>query len=617
MEGADPVKHRKRGNVTDMAADTIMPPSEPSSPAWAPCDAGWGSPRRSFEWRRRGDAFLLAVGVIAVVFVLLMGVMTLVRQEVRFSSAFLDAEKAFQLAESGVEQALFHLKSRMRYDSRLVDALTGMEKTVIRFPASLCRETASIVGPGRGEVEIWAEFEPVEEVVPGKGVVGRLVLHSRGTCLSARGVKVSRQVRAVYRITGVNLGIVAPEHGLFVREREHLYYQVPGFTLDARDLAVYGGKVYIKNGMACELTEHIIDEEFRPMGELGFMDLGYDTFNLSTFFSGGVNFCHSEVIEYETRPVTRKYFDFQGFGALFGPGAAWRPVEELYIPGRTRRATGFYSNDEINLLTADEYRKLATVCINPSTTYNPSGSYEDRRLFRDVIFRGPLGLRNTMYRQVLPLYGWGRWQRVPAGIFVNPTKKDDISNPIVFDGITFVRGDVFIEGWYEGIGTLVVQGNVYLGGDLLALPPAVTGYHSLLNIVVLEDPAREPSGVPRHARRTGKLIYKPHHDMDWDKLHLHLLRDLTPVLDAALYAENGMEVDRTSIFSKFFNMEIEFNFATEVFDWRKLPNDLAIYGTDPASLLAEQAPGGRVNFLVPSVSTRLLSWCEEKPSSAP
>ena len=569
---------------------------------------------RASRSKRRGIALFIVMGVILVVFLLAFGMIGIVRNEVRLTANLMDGMVAFYLAEAGLEQAMFVLKRDLHQDDKFIDAMIYNQALDIKFSAAALDEVAAILPFGKGEVKLEARYEPDEDQDFGKARLGRLVIHSQGVYNTPQGFTAKKQIRAVVKVTGINLGIVAPEHGLFIRDPRPQLYEAPNFTLDARDFAVMGGNIFLNGGMRCELTTHIIRKEFRPMGELGLLDLGYDAFNLATWFSGGVNFTHSPVIEYSraSNPVTRKYFNFEGLGALLGPGAAWRAVEEPYMPGRTRRATRFHSDESINLMTAEQYKELATTKVDPYKHYNPDGDPRDNFLFKTIVFSDIVGARSTAYPNVLPLYGWGDWRRVPAVFYQNPTRKQDLSQAIAVDGITYVRGDVFLEGWYKGIGTLVVQGNVYLGGDVLGLPPPVTGYQSLLNIVCLEDPKREGVSGGKYNRNTGKVIYMPHHDRDWDKLHLHLMRELSPTLDIAIYAKNGMEVDRSSIFNKFFNMDIEFNFVSEIFDWQKLPNDMVIYGSDPQVILQREGVDPQKAFLQPVIGTEYLSWTEER-----
>ena len=559
---------------------------------------------------------VVVVGAILVVFLLAFGLMGVLRNEVRLTANMRDGLVAFYMAEAGLEQAQFVLKRDLSRNDEFMNAMLSSSEYEMTIPERDLAELGTLPVSGTGQVKVQVRYEPDESIDVPNGAVGRIIIRSQGVYETPQGLIAKRQVRGVFKITAVNLGIVAPEHGLFVRDSRAQVFQVPNFSLDVRDLAVMGGNVYLSGGMRAELTSNLIHKEFRPMGELGIMDLGYDAFNLAGWLSGGMNFTHSRVIEYDRaeRPVTRKYFNFQGLGAVFGPGAAWSAIEEEYIPANTRRASNFYSDETINLRTAEEYRELATTVINPAKSWNPDGDPLDNYLFRNVMFRDAIGARSTGYNQVLPLYGYGDWRNVPAPFYDNPSRRNDLSQAIAIDGITYVRGDVFLEGWYEGIGTLVVQGNVYVGGDVTGIPPTLSGYHSLLNLVVLEDPGRESSSSGEYIKNTGKVIYKPHHDNDWDKMHLHLLREMNPVLDLAVYAKNGIDVDRTSLFDDFFNMEIEFNYATEILDQQKLPNDLTIYGTDPQVILQREGADPNKAFMFPILGTEYLTWQIEAPT---
>ncbi|MBI2945555.1 MAG: hypothetical protein HYY25_15280 [Candidatus Wallbacteria bacterium] len=581
--------------------------------------------RRAGGWpiarRRVRSAFALAiiVGVLVIVLFIAFVIHSLSRAELRLTTGFVDHQMAFQLAEAGLEQALFALKSDLATNRGLLAAIEGETPTEIDFGRGVTHELESLVeSPSLGDVFLWARYDPEQGNAPNIGDyrVGRLTVRSQGVYTNAQGYQARRQVKMVTKVTGINLGIVAPDHGLFVRDPLPVEYRVPSLAFDVRDFSVMGGNAYLENGLHAELTEYLMNREFRPMKQVGFFDLGYDTFNFFSIFNGGVNLTHSRQVEYKANGITRKYYKFQGLRSIFSGRGAYRAVEEDYVPEVRARPQG-YDNRDINLFKPEEYRKVSNLVLNPQSNLEPDGDPDDNRYFVDVFFRGPGNSRNTIYRNVLPLYGWGDWRKVPARWSTNPTRRQDITNAIHLDGVTYVHGDVFLEGWYEGIGTLVVQGNVYVGGDVLGLPPAVTGYPSLANLVVLEDPAREPfGGADRFNKTTGRVIFKPHHDMDYDRRRLQFLRELTPNLDMAIYAQNGLDEDKTSILDQFVNMEIEFNLTGEMFDFQRLPHDLVIYGTDPKDILRGIAGHrGQTVFYNPQISSEILSWEEETPST--
>lgn len=584
-----------------------MTPRSPSTTAPAP--------------RRRGVALFVMIGTFVVLFLLAFGVASLSRQELRLTGAFVEGEVAFQVAEAGLEQAMYLLKNDLNSNRQLARAMVDVEGHEIRFDGPQMRDLGDLAPPG-GEVEakVWGRYEPVEEV-GATGRVGTLVLHSRGSYTSPQGRTAVRQVKVRYQIKGEDLSPVAPDHGLLIRDPRPIEYYADAFTLDMRDFSVWGGDIYLEGGWGIELTENVINREFRPMGELGLLDFGYG--GPLGIFQGGVNLTHSRVMEIG-RPqakLTRKYFDFQGFDDLFGPGPAWVGVEEKYMRQARNAGRDAYDDDRINLRIAADYERLATTVIKPRMGPHQDGDPRHNQFFRNVFFEGPLGLRGTTYPKVLPLYGYGDWRRLNRMPFSSTERGHDFSGAIRLDGVTYVRGDVFLEGYYEGVGTLVVQGNVFVGGHVEGVRPWVTGYHSFMNVVVLQDPAREGGTLgTRFQRNTGKIIYRPHHDMDWSSRGVPKGRVLNPFLDIGIFAQNGMEVDRASIFDKFFDMQVEFNFAADLWEFGRMPNDIRINGTDARDLFdidPEVRRFGVSPFFVPIIVPEVERWEEEAPEGLP
>lgn len=132
--------------------------------------------------------------------------------------------------------------------------------------------------------------------------------------------------------------------------------------------------------------------------------------------------------------------------------------------------------------------------------------------------------------------------------------------------------------------------------------------------MALEDPDREIFGRgDLYSRVSGRVIYKPHHDQDFDRQHLNVLRELNPYFDGAIYAKNGVDTDKTSFLDQLFNLEIEFNLATDLFDWQRLPNDVFISGTNSEDILfGRNADRSRKKGFNPSFSMEILSWQQEE-----
>jgi hypothetical protein len=64
-----------------------------------------------------------------------------------------------------------------------------------------------------------------------------------------------------------------------------------------------------------------------------------------------------------------------------------------------------------------------------------------------------------------------------------------------------------------------------------------------------------------------------------------------------------------------FNLEIEFNLVTELFDWQRIPNDVFIYGTDPKDVVfGRDSDRYRRRGFNPSFAIDIESWEEEAPT---
>jgi len=284
-----------------------------------------------------------------------------------------------------------------------------------------------------------------------------------------------------------------------------------------------------------------------------------------TGWNGGANFSEAESLEFTERPVTRCYNKWMGL--FHWPW--WEKSSDEYYNSVTKKVEE-YESKKINLYTADVYRRLANRVVDPKQT--PSQA----KYFRDINFTEAFGRNEQTYQNVVPLYGWGDWRNVPHSynrILGNPTRAQDTSKAVEINGLTYIKGDVFLEGWVKGKGLLVVEGNVYVGGDVLTLP-ADGGGQSAVGIIVLRDKDYD-TGVENPT--SGRIIYKPHHDSDWSRLGVtHLNRDLTPRLEGCFHAEGGLELDTDSKLKKLINMEIVGNFTTDYFDRRRMPNDVKI-----------------------------------------
>ena len=270
-----------------------------------------------------------------------------------------------------------------------------------------------------------------------------------------------------------------------------------------------------------------------------------------------------------------------------------------------------YESKNINLYPAEVYRRLANRLVDAEA--NPGqGKY-----FQDVNFREAYGKDEVTYENVVPLYGWGDWRKVPNKYnryLGNPNRADDTSHAVEINGLTFIKGDVYLEGWVKGKGLLVVQGNIYVGGDVLTLPED-NGGQSSVGIIALRDPKYDHS---KEDPTTGKVIYKPHHDSDWSRMGItHPFRNLTPRLESCIFAQGGMELQTDSTAKKMINMEIIGNLVTDYFDRRKLPNDVSIKYYNWQEILAQSSYDYVIDRETKysskydvSVTKEILSWRE-------
>ena len=203
----------------------------------------------------------------------------------------------------------------------------------------------------------------------------------------------------------------------------------------------------------------------------------------SSAADGGVDFLDTDQVEYKRFGIFRKFKIFYG-----------REVKEKYST-KVFPSHNFWTNEQINLRPLEFYKTLARVRLEPQR-YNPvGGSVRDNRYFKNIIFEGENGYNsvhsfNVLHCMVTVI---GAELQYLMEIAMDLVLGNTVTKSINVDGIVFVRGDVFVEGWYKGVGVLVVQGNVYVGGSLSALPVDTAGHPSLWNILAFEDPNREQS----------------------------------------------------------------------------------------------------------------------------
>jgi hypothetical protein len=104
--------------------------------------------------------------------------------------------------------------------------------------------------------------------------------------------------------------------------------------------------------------------------------------------------------------------------------------------------------------------------------------------------------------------------------------------------------------------------------------PDDAGRESSVGVIALRDKTWDTSV---ENPKTGKIIYKPHHDSDWSRFNLtHPFRNLSPRLEGCFHAEGGLELETDSSMKKLCNMDIVGNLSVDYFDRRRMPNDIRI-----------------------------------------
>ena len=424
--------------------------------------------------QRRGIALFFILCVIGLVSIIVWGMLHFMKGEVHLSENYVDATVALQLAESGVEECLFSIKSQMtEKDNVIYRLITTQDKGDIdvdltRLAKGEGRKVEPLVKGGDVKAKVtWELNERTAQEFANQGISrdlareGTLTINSMGVFNnSKKQVEVKKKVKAILLKGGVNgnsIGMIAPNHGLYLNTASRDSFKIEDFDFwDPWEFIIKGGKTYMKDGVTLDLPKWLMLTKMRNELEHPFLDMGIGW----TGWTGGADFTETD-IEYSNDPVTREYYKWQG--VLTYPW--WEKCSSELYSSRTKKVEE-YSEKQVQAYSADVYKKIANRVIDP--TDNPtSGKY-----FQDVTFVEAFERNKVTYSKVLPLYGWGDWRNVSNKYnkyFGNPNKAHDTSHAVEINGVTYVKGDVFLEGWVKGQSLLVVEGNVYIGGDVLTL----------------------------------------------------------------------------------------------------------------------------------------------------
>jgi hypothetical protein len=524
----------------------------------------------------RGIALFFVIATIGIVSVILTGMMFYMRGEVRHSENYVDSTVALLLAESGIEETIFTIKSQMNNtDNPFYDLVTKQDNGEITVDLSRLakgdKQVTPIIAGGdiKAKVSWQLDHKAVAELVL-QGVPkdiarqGTITINSMGVYNnSKKQVEVKKTIKALLLkgpISANSVGMIAPEHGLYFKLANRDSFKIESFDFwDPWGFIVKGGRTYMKEGVVVDLPKWLMLTKMKSELEHPWLDLGIGW----TGWNGGADLSSTE-LEYSNQPINRNYLKWQGL--LSWPW--WQESSSELYHSQTRKIEE-YEDKAINVYPASAYKALANRVIDPTSKTS------DNQYFTNINFQEAFGRNEVNYKDVLPMYGWGDWRNVKnqfSKYFGNPTKAHDTSHAVEINGLTYVKGDVYLEGWVKGQGLLVVEGNVYIGGDVLMLDDD-SGKQSCLGIIALKSSEDSSYEHPN----TGQVIYEPHHDSDWSRFGItHPFRNLSPQLESNIYAQGGMKLQTDSQMKKLTNMDIIGNLAVDYFDRQALPNDVRI-----------------------------------------
>lgn len=531
----------------------------------------------TLKQRRTGLALFFTLATIVVVSIIVYGMVFFMRGEVHLTENYVDSTIALLLAESGVEEATYIIKTQGNNPkSPLYEMVTKKSEETVDLDLSSLEGKNSNIPPlvdgGKVKARVTWKHDPeatkelVNQGLPADVArQGYIQIDSRGTFHNtSRQVQVKKVLKATLvqsPFPGNSIGMIAPEHGLYFNKSHRDSFKInPTDFWDPWGLSVKGGKVFMRDGAKIDLPKWLILAKFRNELEHPWLDMGIGW----NGYNGGTDLTGASEIEYSNNPINRNYYKWMG---LFNWPWWVRTDNELYN-SNTKKVEN-YDAKKINLYPTEVYRRLANRLVDPVA--NP----QHAKYFQDVNFQEAFGRNQVTYRNVIPLFGWGDWRKVANKYnryLGNPTRAHDTSHAVEINGVTFIKGDVYIEGWVKGKGLLVVEGDVYVGGDILTLPDD-NGGKSAVGIIALRDPRDTAVESPK----SGRIIYKPHHDSDWSRLGItHPFRNLSPRLEGCFHAQGGLELDTDSSLKKMINMEIVGNLSMDYFDRRRMPNDIMI-----------------------------------------
>ncbi len=150
--------------------------------------------------------FVLAFAMLVLVFA--FSLIFMVQTEHKLTNKFVDYSIAEQIAESGVEQALFYLKSDLETNSRMLEAMKQELDSDIPIPVSAKDEIREMgESSGTYDLELKVSYESTPSPFPGMGVYsGDVRIQSRGIYITSLGEIVKKTGSSSLRCSSSQLG---------------------------------------------------------------------------------------------------------------------------------------------------------------------------------------------------------------------------------------------------------------------------------------------------------------------------------------------------------------------------------------------------------------------------
>ena len=138
--------------------------------------------RRHESATRRGLALPIVLVLGAIIIVLSMALIFMVQTESKLVNRYVEDSIAEQIAESGIEQALFYLKSDLDTHKKFLDALVNNSNQTLPMPEKLKNEIQALhQGRGRYDLQLSVEFQSTPSPYPDLGYyTGDIRIRSRG-----------------------------------------------------------------------------------------------------------------------------------------------------------------------------------------------------------------------------------------------------------------------------------------------------------------------------------------------------------------------------------------------------------------------------------------------------